>query len=146
MARLERFRPYPVAVFSAVTLVIWGNRIWLSWTQDVSLGAKLASSIPITAFVIASVVLLGLLWQGVDRTSAGFTNLVRAFAAGTVLYWAIRLPMILAHHHPIPFKVVHSVLAIGSVTAAVFAWRSLASVHTDGRPIVDEPAGTNALV
>ncbi|MCU1354816.1 MAG: hypothetical protein JWM89_234 [Acidimicrobiales bacterium] len=123
---MERLRPYPVSVLCAVTLFIWGNRIWLNWTNpDVDLPAKLALSIPITLFVIASAALLGLLVRGVDRSAATFVRLVRAFAIGTVLFWAVRLPMILVHDHPAAFKVVHAVLAIGSVVAAVFAWRSL---------------------
>ena len=32
--RVERLRPYPVAVFCGVTLLIWTNRIWLAWTND----------------------------------------------------------------------------------------------------------------
>ena len=125
-ARLERLRPYPVAAFAALTLFIWGNRIWLAWTQKgVHLPAKLALSIPITAFVVASAALLGLLVQGVDRSASRFVNLVRAFAVGTVLFWAVRAPMILAHHHPVAFKAVHLVLALVSVAAAVAAWRSV---------------------
>jgi len=132
---MERLRPYPVAVFCGVTLFIWGNRIWLNWTNpDVDLAAKLALSIPITAFVVASAVLLGLMVTGVDRGAAGFRNLVKAFAAGTVVFWAIRLPMILVHHHPIPFKVVHATLAVVSVVAAVFAWRAVAATPETSVP------------
>jgi hypothetical protein len=124
--RLDRLRPFPVAVFAGITLFIWGNRIWLAWTQKgVDLPAKLALSIPITAFVIAAVVLLVALIQGRDRTSKEFVGLVRWFAVGTVAFWAIRAPMILVHHHPVPFKVVHAVLAIVSVAAAAVAWRSV---------------------
>lgn len=143
----ERLIPHPVAVFSLVTLFIWLNRIWLSWTQKgVGVPAKLATSIPITFFVIAAGILLVAMWRGADRTSPGFRNLVRAFSAGTVAYWAIRGPMILAHHHPAGFKAVHAVLAVVSIAVAVLAWRSLGGVHVDGRPIVDEPASPNALV
>ena len=141
---MERLRPYPVAVFCGVTLFIWGNRIWLNWTNpDVDVAAKLALSVPITAFVVASAVLLGLMVTGVDRASAGFRNLVKAFAAGTVVFWAIRAPMIMLHHHPVPFKVVHAVLAAASVVAAVFAWRAVAA--TPERSVPD-PAARPARV
>ena len=130
---MERFRPYPVAVLCAVPLVIWLNRIWLNWTDpDVDLPAKLALSIPITAFVLASFVVLAAMVRGVDRSAPWFRRLVQLFAAGTIAFWAIRLPMILLNGHPVGFLVVHAVLAVASVAAAVAAWRSL------GRPTVDE--------
>ena len=142
---MDRLRPYPVAVFSGVTLFIWGNRVWLNWTnKDVGLAAKLALSIPITAFVVASAALLGLMVSGVDRTSGGFRTLVRAFAAGTVVFWAVRAPMILVHAHPVPFKVVHATLALASVVAAVFAWRAVAPAAVAAAS-VDAP-GPDALV
>ena len=121
---MERFRPYPVAVFSAVTLLIWGNRVWLAWTdQKLDLTGKLGYSVPITCFVAAAVAVLVLQLRG-RQLSAGFGTLVAVFAGGTVLYWAVRLPVILLHDHPVPFKIVHSVLAAASVALAVRAWRS----------------------
>ena len=147
---MDRLRPYPVAVFAAVTLFIWGNRIWLAWTQrGVGLGAKLALSIPITAFVVMAVVVLTMLVTGVDRDAAGFRFLVRVFAAGTAIFWAVRLPMIEMHRHPVPFKLVHATLAIASVAAAVFAWRALDVVADGSGPDPDTSAGrrhTDALV
>ena len=92
---------------------------------DVDLPAKLALSIPITAFVVASFVVLIAMVRGVDRDAAWFRGLVRLFAAGTVVFWAVRLPMILLNDHPAGFLVVHAVLAVASVAAAVAAWRSL---------------------
>src|SRR4051794_40149140 len=122
---MERFRPYPVAVLCAVTLFIWLNRIWLNWTNpDVDLPAKLALSIPITAFVIVSFVVLIAMVRRVDRSERWFRGLGRLFAAGTVLFWVVRLPMILLHDHPAGFLIVHSVLAIVSVVAAIAAWRA----------------------
>jgi len=135
---MERFRPYPVAVLCAVTLFIWLNRIWLNWTNpDVDLPAKLALSIPITAFVVASFVVLIAMVRGVDRDAAWFRGLVRLFAAGTVVFWAVRLPMILLNDHPAGFLVVHTVLAVASVAAAVAAWRSLDRPALGGRPTPD---------
>src|SRR4051794_35809448 len=122
---MERFRPYPVAMLCAVTLFIWLNRIWLNWTNpDVDLPAKLALSIPITAFVIVSFVVLIAMVRHVDRSARWFRGLGRLFAAGTVLFWVVRLPMILLHDHPAGFLIVHSVLAIVSVVAAIAAWRA----------------------
>ena len=135
---MERLRPYPVAVLCAVTLFIWLNRIWLSWTDpDVDLPAKLALSIPITAFVVASFVVLIAMVRGVDRDARWFRDLVRLFAAGTVVFWAVRLPMILLNDHPAGFLVVHAVLALASVAAAVAAWRSLDRPALGGRATPD---------
>lgn len=125
MSRLERFRPYPVSAFASVTLLIWGNRIWLAWTNtEDTVAEKLVWSTPITLFVAAALVILVLQFRG-QTDGSGFARLVKAFAGGTGIYWAIRLPMILAGDWGIPFKVVHTVLAVASVTAAALAWRSL---------------------
>ena len=132
MSRLERFRPYPVSAFATVTLLIWGNRIWLAWTnQEDTVAEKLVWSTPITLFVAAALVILVLQFRG-SADGRGFTRIVKAFAGGTGIYWAIRLPMILAGDWGVPFKAVHTVLAVASVTAAVFAWRSV-----DGNVAVD---------
>jgi hypothetical protein len=131
---MERLRPYPVAVLCAVTLFIWLNRIWLSWTNpDVDLPAKVALSVPITAFVVTAFVVLIAMVRGVDRRAGWFRGLVRLFAAGTVVFWAVRLPMILLNDHPAGFLIVHTVLAVASVAAAVGAWRSLDRPGLGGR-------------
>jgi len=123
---MERLRPYPVAGFAVLTLVIWGNRIWLAWTNDSdSVAEKLVWSTPITLFVLAAVAVLVLLVRGTHPSAPGFARLVRAFAAGTIVFWAVRGPMILLADHEVAFKVVHAVLAMVSVGAAVAAWRSL---------------------
>lgn len=125
---MERLRPYPVAAFAAVTLVIWGNRIWLAWTNhEDTIAEKLVWSTPITLFVIAAVTVAVLLLKGTDTSTLCFRRLVQMFAGGTVVFWAIRAPMILLADHEVPFKVVHAVLAVVSVVAAVAAWRSLDS-------------------
>ena len=128
---MDRLRPYPVAVFCAVTLLIWVNRIWLAWTnENDSVGAKVLWTIPIGAFVLAAVVLAGAMLAGADRDARWFRLLVQAFALGTAVYWMIRVPMIALNEHPdltaseeVGFKVVHAVLALVSVTAAWFAFR-----------------------
>ncbi|QXC62848.1 hypothetical protein KSP35_08735 [Aquihabitans sp. G128] len=129
---MERLRPYPVAAFCALTLVIWTTRIPLAWTNDEdSVAAKVGWSLPITAFWVAAAVLLGLLLTDRARTTAWFATVGKAFALATIAYWAVRLPMILVAEPPASvdseaaFKVVHAVLAAVSVTAAAFAWRSL---------------------
>jgi hypothetical protein len=115
-----------VAALCAVTLLIWGNRIWLAWTDpDDSVARKLLWSVPITLFVVAAVVLAVAMVAGVDRRSRAFVGGVVAFAGGTVAFWAVRAPMITLADHGAAFKVVHAVLAVASVAAAVAAWRSV---------------------
>lgn len=147
---MDRLRPYPVAVFCAVTLLIWVNRIWLAWTNDDdSVGAKVLWTIPIGAFVLAAIVLAVAMLSGADRDARWFRLLVQAFALGTALYWLIRIPMITFNQHPdltaseeVGFKIVHAVLAIVSVTAAWFAFRwarGAPASSADGTPTSAEP-------
>ena len=139
---MERLRPYPVSGFAALTLFIWGNRIWLAWTNpDDTVAEKLVWSTPITLFVLAALAVGLLMLRGVDRRSAAFVRLVQAFAGGTIAYWAIRAPMILLADHPGPFKVVHAVLAVVSVASAALAIRSVrAGTGTDAAPASAPPA------
>jgi hypothetical protein len=137
---MDRLRPYPVAVFCAVTLLIWVNRIWLAWTNgDDSVGAKVLWTIPIGAFVLAATVLLVALVSGTDRGARWFRLLVQAFAIGTIAYWLIRMPMIAFNDHgltaseEVAFKIVHAVLAVVSITAAAFALRWARTAPVDGR-------------
>lgn len=125
---MDRLRPHPVAAFAGLTLFIWGNRIWLAWTNtEDTLAEKLVWSTPITAFVLAAVAVAVLLFRGADATEGRFRRLVQVFAAGTGAYWAIRLPIILTAEHGVGFKVVHTVLAVVSAGAAAAAWRSVGS-------------------
>jgi len=126
---LLRLRPYPVSAFAALTLLIWGNRIWLAWTVgDATTNSRIISSIPIVAFTIPAVVLLVLMVRHAPPRPSVFTTLARGLVIWTIGYWAVRLPMIAVHDHPVAFIVVHAVLAVVSVAAAFLAWRSL-----DGR-------------
>ena len=122
----SRLEPASVAVFCAVTLFIWTNRIWLAWTNpDDTVAEKLIWSTPITLFVLAALALGAYMVTGGDREDARFTLGVTGFAAGTVIYWVVRTAIIVTADHPVGFKVVHSVLAVASVGLATWAWRSV---------------------
>lgn len=124
-ALTERLRPAPVAVFAVLTLLIWTNRIWLAWTnEEDTVGEKLLWSTPITLFVLAAAYLLVRMLTGQAATPS-FGATVRVFAAGTVLYWAIRITIILTGDHTVGFKAVHTVLALVSAAAAVWAFRAI---------------------
>lgn len=134
MAALERFHPRAVTAFAALTLFIWTTRIPLAWTNDEdTMGEKLLWSTPITLFWLAAAVLLVLQARG-EGTSPTSTRLARVFAAGTIIYWTIRIVMILAGDWSIGFKVVHAVLAIASSIAAALAWRSLETTPSRRAP------------
>ena len=99
---------------------------------------------------MAEALLLVVLLRGTDRRTPGFVRLVQVFAAGTVVFWAVRAPMILLADHPGPFKVVHAVLAAGSVTAAVCAWRAVARLgdfgHAENRTDPTDATDASNLV
>lgn len=123
---VKRLRPYPVFALVAATLFIWVTRVPLAWsTTDGGIGDKLVPVIPVLFFVVPAA--LALVWAiaGGSFTVARTATLVRGLAIWTALYWAVRLPFILIHDHPVPFKVVHVVLAAVSVGAAAWAWMTL---------------------
>lgn len=141
---MARLRPHPVSALCIVTLAIWGNRIWLAWTNDEdTLARKLVWSLPITLFVIAAVVLLVAIWRGTDPSATPFRRAVLAFAGGTIVYWLVRAPMIVLADHPAPFKVVHAVLALASWAAAGWALR-WAMAGPEGNRIADPHSGPSA--
>lgn len=124
----DRLEPWPLALFCGITLFIWTNRIWLAWTnEEDTVAEKLVWSTPITLFVLAAAVIVVAMLRGADRRSAAFLTGAKVFAGGTILYWAVRAPIISLADHEIGFKVVHGVLAAASVAAAIGAWRSVRS-------------------
>lgn len=125
MALLDRFRPRPVTAFAVLTLVIWTTRIPLAWTNDEdTVAEKLVWSTPITLFVVASAALLVLQARG-EGVGPKSSRLTRVFAAATIVYWTIRIAMIVGGDWSVGFKVVHAVLAVLSSGAAALAWRSV---------------------
>jgi len=127
---VERFRPLAVSALAAVTLFIWGNRIWLAWTNDEdTLAEKLVWSVPITVFVAAAVVLLAGAASGRRLTDGGLRVAALLLGWGTVAYWAVRAPMISLADHPAGFKIVHGVLALVSVGAASAALRAMRAMR-----------------
>lgn len=112
-----------MVILCAVTLFIWGNRVWLAWTNpDDTLSQKLVWSAPITVFVVAAATASVMVLTDQVRTRA-FVATVSVLAAGTIIYWGVRTPMIVLADHPVGFKVVHAVLAVVSVAASLVAGR-----------------------
>lgn len=140
---VHRLRPYPVAVLAHWTLFVWGNRLWLAWTDDSQqVSQKVTSTAFLAVFVgfaLATLWLLARRSPG-DRPASG-DRIVAAFARFTWLFWAVRLPMILWADHPGPFKVVHTALALISVGLALAAWRAVGRPSARPRPSDHEQAG-----
>jgi hypothetical protein len=126
---MTRLRPYPVAALAAWTLFTWGNRIHLAWGDDtLDVGEKVAASVPVAIFCALGIgAVLVVLRSGAVLVGRG-RLLVRGLAAWTIVYWAVRLPLILLGGASVGFEVVHAVLATVSVTLGVASWRATAAV------------------
>jgi hypothetical protein len=102
-------RRWPVIALVAWTVFTWAGRIRNGGS------VLLAASF----LVLAAAVVVGL-WANRWLPAA-----VGALAAWTIGVWLVRTPIILVHDHPAGFKVVHSVLAVVSITLAVLAQRDV---------------------
>ena len=120
------FEPKKLTLFYAVTLFIWANRVWLAWTNpDDSVAERIVWSIPITFFVMASVILLIAHIRGANGSDPLIQKLGRWLVVVTVVFWVVRLPMISLADHEFGFKLIHAILALVSVGLALLGWRGL---------------------
>lgn len=147
--RMSRLRPYPVLALAIWTLVLWVGRLNLAWTAtDDSTSSKVWATVPVVIFVVFAVVVAVSMWarKGAGAESNVLVGVPRLLAIGLVLwtvgYWLVRLPMILADDHALPFKLVHAVLAVGSWAFAVWAWRTL---HAPGATDLVDDGGTSSF-
>ena len=92
------------------TLLIWTTRIRNILGADGHARVELLVPVALTVLAVAALV---------DRQRG---RGLRALVVATVGIWAVRLPLVLVHHHDAPFKVVHAVLAVVSIGLAVAAW------------------------
>jgi hypothetical protein len=95
----------PTYALAAWTLFVWLTRVRNASADDES----------ITAFILPGllVVLAGLALAKPRRWG-------RLLAIGASAVWLVRVPMILLADHDVPFKVVHTGLAV--ITWALAAW------------------------
>ena len=137
---LSRLRPYPAAGLAAWTFFTWVGRLGLAWNDaTLTTGAKVVATVPVVLFtgLGAAVAVVVLRRPDADLGAAG-RKVVMAAGVWSIGYWAVRLPLILSHAHPVPFKVVHTVLALVSGGLSVWAWRAV-NRAVDGR---EGPAAT----
>lgn len=100
-----------MAVYALVawTLLVWTTRVRNILSDDGGLPDLL---LPLALTALAAFAL-------VDRRRG-----VPALAGATVAVWAVRVPLILVRDHSAAFVAVHLVLAVVSVSLAVWAVRS----------------------
>lgn len=98
-----------------VLLVVWTVLTWTVRIRNVLTAHQGAGSlvVPVLLTVLAVAAL-------VDRRRGGL-----ALAAVTIAVWLVRVPLVLVHHHPLDFKVVHLVLALISWALAGLTLRVL---------------------
>ena len=110
--------------FVAWTAFVWGNRISNTLRSEESTGAKTFStvlSLVLLGFAVAVVVVVGKTWK--SNLGAGGAKVLMTAAALTVVVWLIRVPMILAADHGVPFKIVQVGLGVMSVVLAALVWQ-----------------------
>jgi hypothetical protein len=86
-------------VLALWTLLTWTVRIRNVVQSDQGAGS-LVLPVGLTALAV---------WTLADRRRGGL-----ALAGATIAAWFVRVPLVLAHDHPVGFKVVHVVLAMVS--------------------------------
>ena len=104
----------------AIGLVVWTLFVWATRIRNVVTGGggagELIVPVGLTALAAAAIF---------DRRRGA-----PVLAAATIAVWAVRLPLVMAHHHPAAFKAVHAALAAISVGLAVAVLRSARKSRT----------------
>jgi hypothetical protein len=111
-----------MAVLTGWTVYMWTTRIVNVW------GDAATSTAGKWVTTLASVALMALAVASLGAVFAGRAiRLIQLFLVVTVAVWVVRVPQILLDDHDVPFKVVHALLGVISVTLAVVAWRAVRS-------------------
>ncbi|HXH58077.1 hypothetical protein [Iamia sp.] len=121
----------PALALAGWTLLTWITRVPLFVTdEELGVGEKVLSTLPVAVFVVlAAVTAVAVLRRLVRGDTA-----VRALAGWSLAYWAVRLPLILVNDHPVPFYVVHAVLALVAAALSILALARLSSEGAGPRP------------
>jgi hypothetical protein len=117
--------------FALWTLFVWGTRLRNVWGSSESTGARVWSTVLVVTFVGLAVVTLVACWRRWDRPQ--LHRLLTVFLGWTIVAWAIRVVAIAGDHHGAAFTVVHTVLAVISVTLGVVAVRATAPARAEVR-------------
>ena len=115
-----RRRPFALALV-AWTFFVWTTRIANIWRDAVlDGGEKLGRTGLALSFTVLAVAVVVALWRRAPRAAL---VVVGALAGWSVAVWVIRDARIVLADHGVAFKVVHTVLAVVSITLAALAWR-----------------------
>jgi hypothetical protein len=115
-----RRRPAAAALV-AWSLLVWTTRIANVWGDGaLDTGDKLGRTALALSFTLLAGAVVATVWRGAEQASL---RAVGALAAWSVAVWVVRGLGIVAAHHELGFKVVHSVLAVVSIVLAGVAWR-----------------------
>ena len=109
-----------IPVFLTWTVVVWAGRIRnIAGDDDLSAPGRAWRLGAAVLFVVLAVAVLV-----ARRRAVPYANTVlAALVALTVGWWGVRgVGILLDVDHDIGFKVVHTILMIGSITLAVWAW------------------------
>jgi hypothetical protein len=121
-ARPTRFRHWSVAAFGAWSVFVWATRVRnIFRDEDLSSGEKAAWLVPAVVFTAGGLLALVAWARGRD----GFVRPLAAVAMVTILYWPVRLVLVLVGDEGAAFKAVHTVLAVVSVALAYAMGRRL---------------------
>jgi uncharacterized membrane protein len=125
---MVRSRVLVVAGFAVWTFVIWVGRIRnVVDDDDLTGGGRTVRLVLAAVFIVGAVVVAALL-PAARRAGKGVERLrtaVDVVAAVTIGVWAVRgVGILLDEDHTGGFKVVHTALALVSISLALLAWRA----------------------
>ena len=110
-----------LAVFTAWTVFVWGNRISNAWSSaSESTSTKVVSTLlagSFLVFALGGIVVLVRSWR--SPIGDGALRFLVVFAGWTTLVWSVRIVLIVFADHSVGFKVVHAALGLISVALAV---------------------------
>jgi hypothetical protein len=120
------------AALGAWTVFEWATRIRNAAAEaDVDALVKAANVGVATGFTAMGVGLLAYAWRN-RRTGlpAGAPRVLGIVAFVITAWWSVRTLLVWIHEHDTPFKVVHTVLAVISITLALLARRAAVRAAT----------------
>lgn len=107
----------PALALAGWTLLTWTTRVPLFLTDgSLGPGEKLVSTVPVLVFVVLALATAATAL----RRRSGARAWATALAAWSLVYWAVRLPVIAGNDHPAGFVVAHSVLGLVAGTLSVW--------------------------
>jgi hypothetical protein len=110
---------------AAVALVAWTFFVWTTRIGNILRDEDLdtAGRVGRTALALAFTAMAITILFGVVRQTPWLRRAVEVVALATCVFWVVQGFGILVRDHDLGFKVVHTILAVGSIVLAALAWR-----------------------